>query len=67
MTTEYNQSQRARMRPLPKLTGQVCPKCGGPLLERFGVLGKYIGCTNYPTCSYTSGGTFRPIRLTKKG
>jgi DNA topoisomerase-1 len=66
MTTEQ-QMQRARMRPLPKPTGQVCPKCGGLLLERFGVLGKYIGCANYSTCSYTAGGTFRPVRLTKKG
>jgi ssDNA-binding Zn-finger/Zn-ribbon topoisomerase 1 len=66
MTTEH-QTQRARMRPLPKPTGQACPKCGGLLLERFGVLGKYTGCANYPTCSYTAGGTFRPVRLTKKG
>lgn len=55
------------MRPLPKPTGQVCPKCGGVLLERFGVLGKYIGCANYPKCAYTAGGTFRPVRLTRKG
>ena len=67
MTTAQNLSQRARVRPLPKPTGQVCPKCGGPLLERFGVLGKYTGCANYPRCAYTAGGTFRPVRLTKKG
>ena len=67
MTTEQKQLQRARVRPLPKSTGQTCPKCGGVLLERFGVLGKYVGCVNYPKCAFTAGGTFRPVRLTKKG
>jgi DNA topoisomerase-1 len=66
MAVQQNR-ERAHSRPLPKPTGQVCPKCGGALLERFGVLGKYIGCANYPKCVYAARGTFRPVRLTRKG
>ena len=31
-----------------------CPKCGGPLVERSGQYGRFIGCSNYPKCKYTS-------------
>lgn len=29
-----------------------CPKCGGELVERNGIYGKFIGCSNYPRCSF---------------
>ena len=31
----------------------VCPLCGGNLVERKGKYGKFIGCSNYPKCRYT--------------
>jgi DNA topoisomerase-1 len=31
-------------------SGQACPKCGKPLLERSGRFGKFLGCSAYPTC-----------------
>ena len=31
-----------------------CPKCGGQLVERNGQYGKFMGCSNYPKCKYTS-------------
>lgn len=31
-----------------------CPKCGGQLVERNGQYGKFLGCSNYPKCKYTS-------------
>lgn len=31
-----------------------CPKCGGDLIERTGKYGKFIGCSNYPKCKYTT-------------
>ena len=31
----------------------ICPKCGGKLVERNGKYSKFIGCSNYPKCSYT--------------
>jgi len=29
-----------------------CPKCGGELVERNGIYGKFIGCSNYPRCRF---------------
>ncbi|MDR0934790.1 MAG: type I DNA topoisomerase [Erysipelotrichaceae bacterium] len=36
----------------PVETGEMCPLCGAPLVERDGKHGKFIGCSNYPTCKY---------------
>lgn len=30
-----------------------CPICGGDLRERTGKYGKFLGCSNYPSCPYT--------------
>lgn len=38
---------------LNKESNMICPKCGGKLVERNGKYGKFIGCSNYPTCKYT--------------
>lgn len=32
---------------------EKCPECGSPLSIRLGRNGRFIGCTNYPDCSYT--------------
>jgi len=32
---------------------QVCPKCGGQLVERNGKFGIFYGCSNYPKCRYS--------------
>jgi DNA topoisomerase-1 len=32
---------------------EACPDCGSPLSIRLGRNGRFIGCTNYPTCKYT--------------
>lgn len=37
-----------------KEKNMICPKCGGELIERNGKYGKFIGCSNYPKCKYTS-------------
>ncbi|MBN1976168.1 MAG: type I DNA topoisomerase [Anaerolineae bacterium] len=34
-------------------TGEDCPKCGQPLLTKYGRFGKFIGCSNFPECRYT--------------
>jgi DNA topoisomerase-1 len=34
------------------LEGQTCPKCGGNLLVRYSVRGKFAGCEKYPECDY---------------
>jgi len=37
-----------------KIEGRSCPEpdCGGDLLVRIGRYGKFIGCSNYPTCRH---------------
>jgi DNA topoisomerase-1 len=30
-----------------------CPECGGDLILKFGRFGKFIACSNFPTCKYT--------------
>src|SRR5712692_530686 len=34
-------------------TGEACPDCGEPLLERRGRFGKFLACSAYPECKYT--------------
>jgi DNA topoisomerase-1 len=33
--------------------GEDCPKCGGPLITKYGRFGKFIGCSNFPECRYS--------------
>ena len=35
-----------------KKTGEICPECGGDLVERKGRYGTFVACANYPTCKY---------------
>lgn len=37
-----------------KTDGGICPKCGGKLIMRDGKYGRFIGCSNYPKCKYTT-------------
>jgi len=32
---------------------ETCPQCGGQLSIRLGRHGRFVGCTNYPECTYT--------------
>lgn len=32
----------------------ICPRCGGQLVERNGRYGRFYGCSNYPRCTYTA-------------
>lgn len=32
---------------------EACPDCGSKLSIRLGRNGRFVGCTNYPTCKYT--------------
>jgi DNA topoisomerase-1 len=34
-------------------TGEMCPKCGHPLIYKYGRYGKFIGCSNFPNCRYS--------------
>lgn len=37
-----------------KIMSGICPQCGGKLVEREGKYGKFVGCSNYPNCKFTS-------------
>ncbi|MBE7087908.1 MAG: type I DNA topoisomerase [Clostridiales bacterium] len=32
-------------------TDEICEKCGSMMIRRIGKYGKYLACSNYPTCS----------------
>ncbi|HKG07033.1 MAG TPA: NERD domain-containing protein [Pedobacter sp.] len=34
----------------------ICPRCGGHLLLRKGTYGKFLGCSGFPRCKFTSNG-----------
>ena len=38
---------------VPKKTGEKCPECGHDLVVKHGRNGKFIGCSNFPDCTYT--------------
>jgi DNA topoisomerase-1 len=46
---------RKKMPRLQKeeLVGRDCPECGNELVIKYGRWGKFIGCSNYPDCTYT--------------
>jgi DNA topoisomerase-1 len=35
---------------LPEMAGEDCPNCGNPMVIKHGRFGKFIACSNYPTC-----------------
>ena len=39
-----------------------CPQCGNKLVLRTSKYGKFIGCSNYPKCTYTSYKTYSNTR-----
>ncbi|MBR0137346.1 MAG: type I DNA topoisomerase [Erysipelotrichaceae bacterium] len=53
---------KANMEKLqPEKTGEICPECGSELVIRKGRFGKFISCSNYPSCKYT-----RPLENQEK-
>lgn len=36
-----------------KYAPDICPECGGRLRERSGPYGRFMGCSNFPTCRYS--------------
>ncbi len=35
-----------------KIKQNICPRCGGKLVEREGRYGKFMGCSNFPKCRF---------------
>ena len=38
-----------------KIKQNICPRCGGKLVEREGKYGKFMGCSNFPKCRFVVG------------
>ena len=44
-------------------TGEICPLCGHDLVTRTSKYGEFVGCSNYPRCTYIKG---KKEKTTKK-
>jgi len=38
---------------LEEVTDEICPRCGKPMVIKYGRYGKFIACSGYPDCKYT--------------
>ena len=47
------QAEMPVMKSEPEPIGRECPDDGGQLVIRYGRFGKFISCSNFPTCRYT--------------
>lgn len=47
------QENMERVKIEPKVSDQVCPNCGKPMLIREGRFGEFLGCAGYPECKTT--------------
>ena len=47
------QAEMPIMKSEPEPIGRKCPEDGGELVIRYGRFGKFISCSNFPTCRYT--------------
>jgi len=48
-------------------TGEMCPKCGKPLVMKWGKHGKFIACTGYPECTYTREPDAEKVEVSEQG
>lgn len=37
-----------------QVANMICPRCKGKLVERQGKYGRFLGCSNYPRCKFTT-------------
>ncbi len=49
-----------------KKTSKKCPKCGKPLIEKFGRFGKFYACSGFPDCKYTEDPNKKSDEVLKK-
>ncbi len=44
----------------PAESGETCPECGAPLVERISRYGRFLACSAYPKCKYVKRDESRP-------
>lgn len=45
----------AKVKMEVEVTDRMCPKCGKPLVVKFGRFGKFLACSGFPDCKHTEG------------
>lgn len=50
---EILKQKNVEIKKVEKKVDRPCPECKAELVEKFGRFGKFIACSNYPTCKYT--------------
>ncbi|MFA7676521.1 MAG: type I DNA topoisomerase [Candidatus Shapirobacteria bacterium] len=45
--------EKVQKEDLIQQTDKICPKCGAPMIERFGRFGKFYACSKFPECKHT--------------
>jgi len=51
--SDYGHCDYVQPKPEYKDSGEICPKCSGPMVRRKGRGGDYLACANYPKCRTT--------------
>ena len=57
LTAAYEQMEKVK----PTEVGRECPDCGSPLVERNGRFGKFVACSNYPSCKHVEREVVEPV------
>jgi DNA topoisomerase-1 len=56
-TSDYERDEKGHIHPVapkqPDLTGEICEKCGKPMVIKRGRYGAFLACTGYPGCRNT--------------
>jgi len=47
------EEQIARVEKPVEQTDQTCPVCGNPMVIKLGRFGRFLSCSNYPTCTHS--------------
>jgi DNA topoisomerase I len=50
---EHAEEHMTDIKRMEKPIAELCPKCGKPLVIKWGKHGSFIACTGYPECTYT--------------
>lgn len=50
----------------PKFSGNICPKCGKPLVFRKSKYGEFEACSGYPECDYVKKKEKEPLVYSDK-
>jgi DNA topoisomerase-1 len=43
-----------KVKPVDEATEEICPVCGKPVVIKIGRYGKFLACSGFPACKYTS-------------